>query len=224
MQTGKRQLQLGLDSDCPEDRDVRRRVDEMLEQCRLADTRLAADDQRAAIAPTNSLEKPRQESALRRPPAQARRPAVVAPAAVQHNDVASLSRVLGLSARRFHCCGPVHVVTVPDRSGIRPRGDASVDPWVRRVFGSRSRVVLRCKRRALPVCVAGSARQVSRRLRGDRVPGTRDRPPAPAEVDDPLAVHVSCLLVLGEEVNRVTAVGDLPLPVRPLDRSDLRGG
>src|SRR5882724_9670631 len=51
---------------------------------------------------------------------------------------------------------------------------------------------------------------------------SRDGPPAPAEVNVALAVDVAGLLVRLEEVERVTVVGDLQLPVLALRRAEQR--
>src|SRR5882724_9888615 len=51
---------------------------------------------------------------------------------------------------------------------------------------------------------------------------SRDGPPASAEVNVALAVDVAGLLVRLEEVERVTLVGDLQLPVLPLRRAEQR--
>src|SRR5438552_11661152 len=51
---------------------------------------------------------------------------------------------------------------------------------------------------------------------------SRDGPPASAEVNEALAVDVAGLLVWLEEVERVTVVGDLQVPVLALRRAELR--
>ena len=52
MQTGVRQLHLRLRPDCPEDGEIRRRVDEVLKQRRLSDPGLASQDQRPPLTAT----------------------------------------------------------------------------------------------------------------------------------------------------------------------------
>src|SRR6266436_1925351 len=51
---------------------------------------------------------------------------------------------------------------------------------------------------------------------------SRDDPPAPAEMNVALALDVARLLVDSEEVERVTVVGDLQLPVLALRRAEHR--
>src|SRR5437763_1190949 len=60
------------------------------------------------------------------------------------------------------------------------------------------------------------------RLRRDFRARSRDGPPASAEVNVALAVDVAGLLVRLEEVERVTVVGDLQLPVLALRRAEPR--
>src|SRR3954468_8702858 len=64
--------------------------------------------------------------------------------------------------------------------------------------------------------------QAPLRLRRDLRARGRDDPPRSAEVHDALAVDVAGLLVRGEVVERVPAVGDLQLPVLALGRTELR--
>src|SRR4051794_20487340 len=59
-------------------------------------------------------------------------------------------------------------------------------------------------------------------LRRDLLSCGRFDPPGSPEVDERLAVDVAGLLVLGEVIERVAAVGDLLLPVLALRRSEQR--
>jgi hypothetical protein len=70
MQAGERELHLGLDAGRRGDPAARRARDEVLEQRRLADPRLAAHDQDATLARPDAVQQPVQRLALAAPPAQ----------------------------------------------------------------------------------------------------------------------------------------------------------
>ena len=64
MQPRERQLHLGLDARDLRDAEARRLLSAVLQQRRLADTRLAPDDQDRALAATHVLQQPAQPLAL----------------------------------------------------------------------------------------------------------------------------------------------------------------
>ena len=70
LQAGERQLHLGLDSDCPHHAELRRRVDRVLQQCRLADPGLPSHHQGAALTPTDRLEEAVERLTLTAPAEQ----------------------------------------------------------------------------------------------------------------------------------------------------------
>jgi len=71
MKARERQLHLRFDPYRPHDVEVERRLDEILEQGRLADPSLAAQEQGTALAAADRLEQVVQHGALVRPPEQA---------------------------------------------------------------------------------------------------------------------------------------------------------
>ena len=73
VQARERQLHLGLDPDGPLDGQVRRRCDQVLQQRRLPDPRLAANHQRPTRAPADVLDQAVQQSALVSPTEKAHR-------------------------------------------------------------------------------------------------------------------------------------------------------
>jgi len=70
LQAGERQLHLGLDSDCPQHAELRRRVDRVLQQCRLADPGLPSHHQGAALTPADRLEEAVERLTLTAPAEQ----------------------------------------------------------------------------------------------------------------------------------------------------------
>src|SRR3954463_6776944 len=72
MQTRVCQLHLGLDAFGPDDGQVRRRVDHVLQQRRLADPRLTAQQQRATVTLADRRDQLVESLALRDPSPQAR--------------------------------------------------------------------------------------------------------------------------------------------------------
>ena len=75
MQAREGQLHLGLDPHRPRDGQVRRRLDQVLQQRRLPDPGLAPQDQRPALAPADVVDQAVQQGALVGPPEQAHRAA-----------------------------------------------------------------------------------------------------------------------------------------------------
>jgi hypothetical protein len=74
MQAGVGQLHLRLRPYRPHDLEVRRRVDQVLQQRRLADPGLATQNQRPTLAAADVSDQAVQQGALSGPPEQARRP------------------------------------------------------------------------------------------------------------------------------------------------------
>jgi hypothetical protein len=70
MQAGEGQLHLGFHAHRSHDGEVRRGLEQVLEQRRLPDPRLASEDQGPALATSDILKQPVERGALGGPPAQ----------------------------------------------------------------------------------------------------------------------------------------------------------